>query len=212
MMSVVGGIALYGTSSGGGGIGVYGEALYDSGTGVYGRAEGSRSYAGYFRVTGDESDAIFAQNEKANGYAGLFLGNFAVVTGEKTAHAFPHLPGPPEALCQESSEVWFEDFGEGQLMGGLAQVNLDPLFLETVTINDQNPLKVFIQLNEDCNGVYVQRQAAGFKVMELRRGNSNASFTYRVVAKRKGFENERLAAAEDPAKHVEKMKLKEPMK
>jgi hypothetical protein len=56
-----------------------------------------------------------------------------------------------------------------------------PPFLETVTSNEQRPLKVFIQLNDDCNGVYVQRQATGFQVVELGRGNSSAHFTYRVV-------------------------------
>ena len=228
------GTAIYGSSGGEVGTGIHGVAEGRTGTGVLGETSGYGSTAVFgsakgdfseaiFGVSygansksvraiawGDNSSAIYAINDTGNGYAGFFYGNFAAAGGTKTA-IVPTSQGHRKLYCQESSEVWFEDFGEGQLLGGLAQVNLDPLFLETVTINDQNPLKVFIQLNDDCNGVYVQRQAAGFKVMELRRGNSNASFTYRVVAKRKGFENERLAAAEDPAKHVEKMKLKEPM-
>ena len=61
-------------------------------------------------------------------------------------------------------------------------------------------MKVFIQLNDDCNGVYVQRQTTGFEVVELGGGNSRAHFTYRVVAKRKGFEKARLEAATDLAK------------
>ena len=105
--------------------------------------------------------------------------------------------GDKKLYCQESPEVWFEDFGEGQLQDGLARIELDPLFLETVTIDAKNPLKVFIQLNDDCNGVYVKRLAAGFQVRELRGGASGAHFTYRVVAKRKGFETTRLETAAD---------------
>jgi len=56
-------------------------------------------------------------------------------------------------------------------------------------------MKVFIQPNEDCNGVFVQRLATGFVVIEQGGAKSSAHFTYRVLAKRKGFENERLAAA-----------------
>ena len=88
------------------------------------------------------------------------------VIGTKTA-IVPTSQGQRELYSQESPEVWFEDFGEGQLTGGLAHIELDPLFLETVTIDDKHPMKVFIQLNDDCNGVYVQRQATGFTVTEL---------------------------------------------
>jgi len=61
-------------------------------------------------------------------------------------------------------------------------------------------MKVFIQLNDDCHGVYVQRQATGFEVKELGGGSSSAHFTYRVMAKRKGFEQARLEAAPEPVK------------
>jgi hypothetical protein len=70
-------------------------------------------------------------------------------------------------------------------------------------------MKVFIQLNDDCNGVYVKRLTAGFQVIELYNGTSDAHFTYRVVAKRKGSEKARLEATEDPAKHLAKLKNSE---
>ena len=79
---------------------------------------------------------------------------------------------------------------------------LDKLFLETVTINEKNPMKVFIQLRDECEGVYVKTSRNSFDVNELRGGSSDASFMYRVVAKRKGFEQRRLdycaAAENDP--------------
>ena len=134
------------------------------------------------------------------------MGNFycqgnSTVTGTKSA-IVPTSQGNRTLYSQESPEVWFEDVGEGQLVGGLARIELDPLFLETVTINDQHPMKVFIQLNDDCNGVYVKRLTTGFQVIELGNGASRAHFTYRVMAKRKGFEKARLEAAADPAKQA----------
>ncbi len=58
-------------------------------------------------------------------------------------------------------------------------------------------MKVFIQLNEECNGVYVIRETTRFEVSEMYSGKSCARFTYRVVAKRKGYENTRMEAAPD---------------
>ncbi len=95
--------------------------------------------------------------------------------------------------CQESPENWFEDFGEGQLMNGRSHIELDPLFLETVTIDAANPIKVFITPdNPNCKGVAVLRGSTGFEVVELHSGVGNSRFAYRVVAKRKGFEGKRL--------------------
>jgi hypothetical protein len=45
--------------------------------------------------------------------------------------------------------------------------------------------------------VYVERGSTGFDVIELQGGKSNARFTYRVVAKRQGFEEKRLDVYED---------------
>ncbi len=93
---------------------------------------------------------------------------------------------------QESPEVWFEDFGSGQLINGKSHIDLDSIFLQTVTISEEHPMKVFVQLNGDSNGVYVVKGKTGFDIIELNNGKSNVPFDYRVVAKRKGFENIRL--------------------
>jgi hypothetical protein len=110
--------------------------------------------------------------------------------------------GPTKLYCQESPECWFEDFGEGSLVSGRARIELDPLFLETVSIDETNPMKVFVELGDDCSGVFVRRGVTGFDVVELRGGSSSVPFCYRVVAKRKGFEQKRLdyceAAETDP--------------
>jgi hypothetical protein len=113
------------------------------------------------------------------------------VTGGKSAIVPTHL-GMTKVYSQESPEVWFEDFGSGRLQTGQAEIKLDPTFLETVTIDRQHPLMVFVALEGECEGVYVLPGSTSFVVRELRHGHSNAPFTYRVVAKRRGFEDVRL--------------------
>jgi hypothetical protein len=105
--------------------------------------------------------------------------------------------GPTALYCQESPESWFEDFGQGTLVKGRAHVELDPLFLETVTIDAGNPMRIFVELGGDCNGVYVAKGTSGFDVIELQGGSSSVPFDYRVVAKRRGFEGKRLAYCEE---------------
>ena len=124
-------------------------------------------------------------------YAGYFDGDL-LATGIKNAVVKVGEHDWRKLYCQESPEVWFEDVGEGQLQTGHAHIELDPTFLKTVTTSSQYPMQVFVQLCDDCKGVYVQRGLTGFDVIELQNGTSNAHFTYRVMAKRKGYENARL--------------------
>jgi hypothetical protein len=100
--------------------------------------------------------------------------------------------------CQESPENWFEDFGERQLVNGRCQIELDPLFLETVTIDAANPMKVYVTPNGRLGEWWVEKGVSGFTIVSLGEANGT-TFDYRVVAKRKGFETRRLdycAAAE----------------
>ncbi len=101
-------------------------------------------------------------------------------------------------FSEEAAEVYFNDYGEGQLSNGISHISLDPTFLQTVTIDQAHPLKVFVQLTDDCNGVYVtNRTTTGFDVVEMQNGKSDAAFVYRVVCKRKYYEDERLATEEE---------------
>ncbi|MEO0114597.1 MAG: hypothetical protein ABIK93_03885 [candidate division WOR-3 bacterium] len=168
-------------------IGVYGWASATSNArGVYGVANGYGSSAGYFE--GDNWAGTFVGHVQVGGNFYVYGSKNAVVKIDENEQRLVY--------CQESPEVWFEDFGEGQLKQGKADIQLDPTFLKTVTISEEHPMKVFVQLNDNCNGVYVKRGNTGFSVIELNNGTSNAHFTYRVVAKRKGYENVRLEKLE----------------
>lgn len=85
----------------------------------------------------------------------------------------------------EAPEILFEDYGVGQLVNGSAQITLDPLLSSVIHVSSNHPLKVFIQLEGDCNGVFVTNKTAqGFTVTEQKRGTSNVPFSWHIVANR----------------------------
>ena len=174
----------------GGAQGVFGSSNGNVGAGVIGVAQASSGNT--FGVAGIALSTDGWGVYYSGGLSGTGTKNCVVKTSQ----------GPTLLYCQESPEPWFEDFGSGILEQGSAHVDLDPLFLETVSIDAENPLRVFIELGGDCNGVYVVKGTSGFDVVELRGGSSSVPFDYRVVAKRKGFEERRLdiceAAWRDP--------------
>lgn len=87
--------------------------------------------------------------------------------------------------CPESPEIVFQDYGSSQLVDGRAHVEIDPRFVAHITVNDKHPLRVFIQLEGACNGVYVtNKTATSFDVLELLGGSSDAAFSYTIIANR----------------------------
>jgi hypothetical protein len=103
-------------------------------------------------------------------------------------------PSGARALyTEESTEVWFTDYGFGKLQNGRARILLDPTFAQTVDVD--KPYLVFVQAYGDADMYVRDRTPLGFEVV-FRGGNDrNAEFGYRVVAKRKGFESARLERA-----------------
>lgn len=92
----------------------------------------------------------------------------------------------------EAPENWFEDYGSGQLLNGSARIDLEPTFAQTV--NTDLDYHVFLTPNSDCKGLYVsQKSPTSFEVHELGGGTSSVAFDYRIIAKRKNYENIRLA-------------------
>lgn len=96
--------------------------------------------------------------------------------------------------ANESPEYWFEDFGTITLKNGRAVVKIDPTFAEST--NTAIEYKVFLTPNGNSRGLFVTRKTAtSFEVRESRGGRSSISFDYRIVAKRRGYENERFGPA-----------------
>jgi len=96
-----------------------------------------------------------------------------------------------ETYSVQSPENWMEDFGSGAIERGVAVVNIDPAFAETVT--GDASYHVFITPNGDAEALYViNKTATSFEVRESKGGTSSLTFDYRIVAKRRGFEAQRL--------------------
>jgi hypothetical protein len=97
-----------------------------------------------------------------------------------------------ETYSVQSAENWFEDAGTAQLVNGAGRVNLESIFGQTV--NTGVEYHVFLTPDGDCKGLYVSaKTASGFEVRELGGGASTITFEYRIMAKRVGYENVRLA-------------------
>jgi hypothetical protein len=136
----------------------------------------------------------------ASNLAGLFQGPVWItgglaVMGAKSA-AVRGADGRLQRLyCVESPESWFEDFGRGQLSGGVVKTDDYHVFLKP--------------RGESKGWLYVSNQApSGFTVHEAGGGASNVAFDYRVVAKRKDIKGARLEHVDDPPA-VQPLKLPE---
>jgi len=114
-----------------------------------------------------------------------------VVGGSKNA-VVGTSTGARALYTEESAEVWFTDYGFGQVMNGRATIELDPTFAETVRSDE--PYHVFVQPYGAAQLYVTNRTSSGFEVA-VTQGDSSTEFSYRIVAKRRGFEEARLERA-----------------
>jgi hypothetical protein len=101
----------------------------------------------------------------------------------------------------ESPDVLFEDVGTARLVDGQAVVPIDPIFAQTVNL--EQPYQVFLtaQGEEFVLLLVAAQSTTGFTVrgVTLDGQPAGCAFHYRIVAKRLGYEGVRLAPAADPA-------------
>ena len=157
--NIPGGIGVYGQSSAPNGMGVRGQISQNSAQpstiAVYGENFGSDagggpgaggfgcygfSLKGHGLVgatgTAGGGAVIGSTNGVPGAYAGIFYGQLIVVGGPKNA-AVAHPDGTHRLLyCMESPESWFEDFGKAALVGGRADVAIDPEFAAVADVSD----------------------------------------------------------------------------
>jgi hypothetical protein len=204
-------------------VGVYGQGGSDGAAGVWGAggigvlaqgtntgvvAEGAtvgvngQGQTGVVAASNGQPGSIglFGSGNAADQLAGEFLGDVFIIgdftiTGLKSA-VVPVADGSHRRLyCVESPESWFEDVGFGTLVNGRAEISLDPGFASTVQTDQYH---VFITEYDGSNGLYVTaRSATGFEV-RAGAGAVDASFSYRVMAKRKDIQGARLEEVELP--------------
>ena len=128
------------------------------------------------KTTGDRWGLI-SRNDNGSGA----IGAEARLAGFSTV---PQATGMPNG-GGGSPEILFEDYGVGQLSNGEVTIKIDPIFAKNIVVNEKHPLKVFIQLEGDCKGVYVtEKSKDSFTVKELGNGSSNIQFSWHIVANR----------------------------
>lgn len=168
----------------GGRNGVIGISEENGGYAVFGHHTGSTGsgWAGSF--ISDNADGVYVSTP--GGQTGL-----SVVGGSKNA-IVPTEDGARLMYAEEAAEVWFSDYGFGQLVDGVAIIEVDPIFAQTVNLEE--PYHVFLQTYGDADLYVTNRTPTQFEV-HLRDGDDAAEFSYRLVGKRLGFEDDRLERA-----------------
>lgn len=197
------------------GVGVYGYNTNSSGTGIIG-AGNNVFGGGYYLIagsggaftgsttglyatytsSGSPTQAIYTEDNvgnivRVNYWSGTT--QYKIFGAGTVSTVAENLDNKSKVVLHapEAPEILFEDYGQGKLVNGKAHIDIDPIFSKNVAINDKHPLRVFIQLEGDCNGVYVTNKSkTGFDVVELQKGNSNVSFQWHIVCNRA---NETLA-------------------
>lgn len=193
--------------------GVNGQNLHVSGTGVIGSGNNSipnvliGGSGGAFTgtVIGVYGMATTNANGSFGGYFNSGMANSWAYVGGRTGGTAYKINGPgavatvvnrPDGsqanmFCPEAPEILFQDYGSGQLVNGKASIQLDEIFSNNIHVDQDHPLRVFIQLEGNCNGVYVTNKTAnGFEVIELMNGSSNVPFTWTVSAVREDTQDD----------------------
>lgn len=161
-------------------------------------------YGGYFvggnlnNGTPSYAYAGIKYNANGNGINGTnykIIGNGTNSTLIKDSQGNPRIMFSPEA-----PEILFQDYGVGKLINGSARIEIDPILKYSLHVDKDHPLKVFVTLEGDCNGVFVtDKSINGFTVKELNGGRSNVSFSWQIVANRA---DEKDASGSIVSKHV----------
>lgn len=112
-----------------------------------------------------------------------------LVHGGTKSALVPTSKGDRTLYSEEATEVWFSDYGFGKLTKGTARITIDPLYAETVDLT--KPYHVFIQAYGDAQLYVAKRSGVSFEVL-VHQGNPNVDFSYRIVAKRRGYDKARL--------------------
>jgi hypothetical protein len=175
--------------------GVFGDS--NSGCGVFGSCQDGTG------VAGESMTSTGVYGRSSSGFAGVFDGPVVVngsftVTGQPKSSAVKHPDGSLRRLyCMESTESWFEDFGEARLVRGAAKVKLDSQF---AAIIDTRQYHVFLTCNGPANVYIAKKGPNSFEVSSIeassdqnrRHRSGSLSFAYRIVGRRKGWTGKRL--------------------
>lgn len=164
-------VAGTGVATGGDNIGINARANYDG--------NGQDKLSGLFCSSSSSTIvSVAAVGSVVDGTVYKIVGFGAVSTlvkDDKDKERILVAPEAPEAL--------FQDYGTGKLENGKVVIKIDPILTKNIRVDEQHPMKVFVQLEGNCKGVYVtNKTATSFEVIELDNGTSSTPFSYQIVA------------------------------
>lgn len=198
------GTGVYGQTTQSAGNGMDARNLNTSGTGIFAagqNAAGTYLVAGSGASINGVTNGVHARNTSLGISQAVYCDNGGVIcrvdywsgtvqykilgTGTVSTTA-EGLNGDRVTLhCTEGPEILFEDYGQGKLVNGRTHVEIDPIIAKNILVNEQHPLRVYIQLEGECNGVFVtNKTATSFDVVELANGHSNIAFQYHLIGNR----------------------------
>jgi len=160
------------------GVGIGGASLDAYGVSGYSTTNAVEAFGGYF-----ENDGAFA---KVGGWeSGPWVQRKIIGNGSVSTIVNDENNNKVSMTCPETPEILFQDYGVGQLQNGTTHIDIDPILSKNIHVDADHPIKIFIQLEGECNGVYVtNKSATGFDVIELGGGNSSVPFSYSLTANR----------------------------
>ena len=165
--------------------GVVGESESPVGTGVIGQA----------LATEGPAYGVLGVTTSPDGFGVFYMGGISGTGPMK--EVVNTTQGATGLDVHTTAGNWVEDFGEGQITNGYARIDLDPLFLETVTISPDHPMHVFLQpYDTGAAGLIVTRGTDYFEVRHPTDDRASGNFSYRIVAKKKGYEQIRFSHME----------------
>ena len=154
----------------------------------------------------DDDDGVEGETTYSSYYGVHYIGGLGG-SGTKSA-IIRTKTGPKEVYCQESPEVWFEDFGGGEVRGGVCRVDLRDDFAEIVTVDEEHPMRVFITPCGKLGNWWIEKDQQGFTLF-APDASDGTQFDWRIAAKRKFFEDKRLelriSSYDDPYLYPENM-------
>jgi len=150
--------------------------------------DGSETFGGYFDGNSDNNAGGGGGNAGEDyAYVGARIGGttYKIVGTGSNSTMINHEGTKRVLFSPEAPEILFQDFGTARLTNGETYINIDPILEKNIHVSKTHPLKVFIQLEGDCNGVYVtEKTSKGFRVKELKDGTTNTNFSWQIVATR----------------------------
>jgi hypothetical protein len=165
------------------------DVLLISNDAVFIELDSDNNESGNLWVQNGDDTTVFSVNEDGDMWA----------IGSKAALAQTASYGQRKLYAVESPEVWFEDFGTGQLVRGQAMVEIEPIFAQTVSLDAYH---VFLTPLGDCPLYVAEKTAGSFTVQAMGGQKCDVAFDYRIVAKRLGYEHLRLEAVTLDAEEV----------